>query len=124
MNVIILRSLTVWLILIAAEILHGIVRAIFRVSHVGQFRSNQIGVVTGSLIIVTIALVFVVDRCFPDPRGCWDRRPVGRPDPGLRDHFWAVRGRGVVGAAAFLMPLGMTVLVLSPWIAGKLRGAV
>ena len=53
------KSLVVWLILIAAEILHGIARGIFLVPHVGQFRSNQIGVFTGSLIILAVALVFV-----------------------------------------------------------------
>jgi hypothetical protein len=56
---ILLRSLVVWLILIAAEIVHGIARGIFLVPCVGQFRSNQIGVFTGSLIILVIALVSV-----------------------------------------------------------------
>ena len=52
-----LRSLAVWLILIAVEILHGIARGIFLVPHVGQFRSNQIGLFTGSLTILGIAPV-------------------------------------------------------------------
>jgi hypothetical protein len=56
---ILLRALAVWLILIAAEIVHGIARAIFLVPWVGEFRSNQIGVFTGSLIILAVALVFV-----------------------------------------------------------------
>ena len=45
------KALTVWLILIAAEILHGIARGIFLVPHVGAFRSGQIGVLTSSLAI-------------------------------------------------------------------------
>ena len=53
------KALIVWLILIAAEIVHGIARGIFLVPHVGQFRSNQIGVFTGSLIILAVALVSV-----------------------------------------------------------------
>jgi len=53
------RALAVWVVLIAAEILHGIARAVLLVPHVGQFRSNQIGVFTGSLIILVIALLFV-----------------------------------------------------------------
>lgn len=56
---VVIRALIVWLILIVAEIVHGIARAIFLVPHVGQFRSNQIGVGTGSLIILASALVFV-----------------------------------------------------------------
>ena len=53
------RAFAVWLVLIVAEILHGIARGIFLVPHVGEFRSNQIGVFTGSIIILVIALVFV-----------------------------------------------------------------
>ena len=54
-----LRSLAIWLLLIAAESLHGIARAVLLVPHVGEFRSSQVGVFTGSLIILAIALVSV-----------------------------------------------------------------
>ncbi len=47
------------LVLIAAEILHGILRAILFVPLVGEFRSNQIGVFTGSAIIVGIAYLTI-----------------------------------------------------------------
>lgn len=53
------RALAVWIVLICAEILHGILRAVLLVPHVGEFRSNQIGVFTGSLIILAIALLTV-----------------------------------------------------------------
>ena len=53
------RAIAIWLVLIAAEILHGIARGIFLVPHVGEFRSSQIGVFTGSVIILAIALAFV-----------------------------------------------------------------
>jgi len=56
---VVIRALIVWLVLIAAEILHGIARAAFLVPYVGEFRSNQIGVFTGSLIFLAIALAFV-----------------------------------------------------------------
>ena len=66
------RAFAVWLVLIVAEILHGIARGIFLVPHVGEFRSNQIGVFTGSIIILVIALVVrPVDRCDPEPPTCW-----------------------------------------------------
>ena len=52
-----IRAIAVWLVLIVAEILHGIARGIFLVPHVGEFRSNQIGVFTGSIIILAIAVV-------------------------------------------------------------------
>jgi len=51
----IIRSLAIWLLIIAAEIIHGILRAILLVPMFGEFRSNQIGVFTGSLIIRAIA---------------------------------------------------------------------
>jgi hypothetical protein len=53
------RAIAVWIVLIFAEILHGITRGAFLVPHIGEFRSGQIGVFTGSLIILAIALVFV-----------------------------------------------------------------
>ena len=49
------RCLAIWLLIISAEILHGILRAILLVPLVGEFRSNQIGVFTGSAIILVIA---------------------------------------------------------------------
>ncbi len=54
-----LRSLVVWCILIGAEIVHGILRAILLVPLVGEFRSNQIGVFTGSAIILVIACLTI-----------------------------------------------------------------
>jgi hypothetical protein len=127
------RSLAIWLLLIAAEILHGIARGIFLVPHAGEFRSNQIGVFTGSLIILAIALVFV--------------RWIGATRPGqllgigilwlfLTLAFEILFGRFVAGASwerlaadynvleGGLMPFGMIFLAVSPWIAGKVRGVV
>jgi hypothetical protein len=49
-----LRGMTTWLVLIVAEIVHGILRAIALVPFVGEFRSNQIGVFTGSPIVKSL----------------------------------------------------------------------
>lgn len=124
-----IKALTVWLILIAAEIVHGIARAVFLVPHVGEFRSNQIGVFTGSLII----LVFVR---WIGPFRSSQLLGIGVLWGGLMLAFEILFGRFVVGASwerllsdynvlgGGLMPLGMIVLVSSPWIAGKVRGVV
>lgn len=124
------RSLIVWLLLIAAEILHGIARAVFLVPHVGQFRSNQIGVFTGSLIVLMITLVFI--RWIGASQSSQLLR-IGLLWGVLTLAFEILFGRFVVGASwerllsdynvlqGGLMPLGMIVLVLSPWIAGKRR---
>ncbi len=49
------RGTIIWLLLIAAEIVHGVIRGILLQPWVGQFRANQIGVFTGSAIILGIA---------------------------------------------------------------------
>lgn len=126
------RALVIWVVLILAEILHGIVRGIFLVPVVGEFRSNQIGVFTGSLIILAIALAFI--------RWIGASRPlellgVGILWTALTLAFEVVFGRYVVGASwerlaadynvleGGLLPFGLLVLLLSPLVAGKLRRA-
>jgi hypothetical protein len=127
---IVLRSLTIWLILICAEIMHGILRAIVLVPIVGEFRSNQIGVFTGSAIILVIAYLTI----------CWigAQRPkeallVGLIWLVLTVAFEVLFGRFVLGlswdellagyniANGGLMPLGLLILLFSPMIASKLR---
>jgi len=130
----VLRSLTIWLVLIVAEIVHGILRAILLVPLVGEFRSNQIGVFTGSAIILLIA--------------CFTIRWIGAKRPNelllvgliwlvLTVAFEVLFGRFVVGLSweriasdynllkGGLMPLGLLTLLtlfFSPMIAAKLRG--
>ncbi len=125
------RAFAVWLVLIVAEILHGIARGVFLVPHVGEFRSNQIGVFTGSVIILVIALVFV--RWIGASRTT-DLLAVGLLWLGLTRAFEVAFGRFVVGASwerlaadydvleGGLLPFGMLVLMLSPLIAAKVRG--
>ena len=127
----IIRAIIVWVLLILAEILHGIARGILLAPHVGEFRSNQIGVFTGSLIIVAIAILFV--------RWIGASRPrqlirIGVVWLVLTLVFEIVFGRFVAGASwerlasdynvlhGGLLPFGMIVLMLSPWIAAKVRG--
>lgn len=128
---IVTRAFAVWLVLIVAEILHGIARGIFLVPHVGEFRSNQIGVFTGSIIILAIAVAFV--RRIGTSRTS-DLLAVGLLWLVLTLAFEVAFGRFVVGASwerlaadynvleGGLLPFGMLVLMLSPLIAGKLRG--
>jgi hypothetical protein len=125
------KAFVVWFVLIVAEIFHGIIRGIFLVPHVGEFRSSQIGVFTGSLIIFAIAVAFVR----------WigaTRRPellrIGVLWTALTLAFEVLFGRFVVGASwerlaadyniseGGLLPLGMVFLVVSPFLAAKVRG--
>jgi len=127
------RAIVVWIVLIFAEIVHGIARGVLLVPYVGEFRSNQIGVFTGSLVIFAIALVFV--------RWIGASRPsellrIGVLWVGLTLAFEILFGRFVVGASwerlasdynvleGGFLPFGLVFLMLSPLLAGKFRRAV
>ena len=125
------RAAVVWLVLICAEILHGIARGIFLVPHVGEFRSNQIGVFTGSIIVLVIALAFVRWIGASRPR---DLLAIGFLWLILTLAFEILFGRFVMGASwerlaadyniarGGLLPFGLLVLLLSPLVAAKIRG--
>ena len=53
------RAIAVWLVLIGAEIIHGIVRSIVLMPRVGDTRARQIGVFTGSLVNLGITHVLI-----------------------------------------------------------------
>jgi hypothetical protein len=125
------RAIAVWFVLILAEIVHGIARGVLLVPYVGEFRSGQIGVFTGSLIIFAIAVGSV--------RWLGASRPsellgIGVLWFGLTLAFEVLFGRFVVGASwerlaadyniieGGLLPFGMALLLLSPLLAGKVRG--
>jgi hypothetical protein len=130
---IVVRSLAVWLVLICVEVLHGIARGIFLVPHVGGFRSNQIGVLTGSVIILAVALLFV--RWIGALRTS-TLLAVGVLWLGLTVGFEILFGRFVMGASwerlaadynvveGGLLPFGLLFLLLSPLVAGRMRGVM
>lgn len=127
------RSLLVWLVLIGTEIVHGIIRGIFLAPHVGEFRSNQIGVFTGSLIILAIALLSVR---WIGASGPFKLLGIGILWTALTLAFEVLFGRFVIGASwerlaadynvleGGLLPFGFLVLMLSPLVAGRLHGLV
>jgi hypothetical protein len=53
------RAIAVWLVFISAEIVHGIVRGMLFRPYVGDLRARQIGVFSGSIIFLAIAVAFV-----------------------------------------------------------------
>ncbi len=128
----IFRSFAVWLGLIFAEILHGILRGIFLVPLVGEFRSNQIGVFTGSLIILLIAYCAIRWIGVQQTRGLL---LIGTIWLLLTVAFEILFGRFVIGLTwdrissdydmvhGGLMPIGLVVLLCSPLIVNRLRGS-
>jgi hypothetical protein len=122
--------LAVWLVLIFAEIIHGVLRAIFLVPVVGEFRSNQIGVFSGSIIILGIA--FITNRWI-GAKQTSELLSVGTIWLVWTIAFEIIFGRFAVGLSwdrilsdynivqDGLMPIGLIVLFLSPLIAARLR---
>jgi hypothetical protein len=128
-----LRSLVVWLVIILAEVLHGIARTVWLSPLVGDFKARQIAVFTGSAIILTIAIIFIR----------WIRAGnvlqllgVGFLWLALTLGFEIVLGRLVMGYSwervtsdynlfkGGLLPIGLVVLTLSPALAAKVRNTV
>lgn len=52
------RAFALWLMIVAAESLHGAVRTLFLAPVVGDFRARQISVFTGTAIIFLVAWLF------------------------------------------------------------------
>jgi hypothetical protein len=124
------KALAVWVILMCAEVIHGILRTLFLVPIVGDFRSRQIGVFTGSLLVLAIVSASI--------RWIGLRNRKSQTSVGL---IWLVLtllfeigfGRFVIGASwerigadfnilrGGLLPIGLTILFLSPYIAARIR---
>lgn len=54
-----LRALSVWLVIIAVESVHGTLRQLFLVPVLGDFRARQVSVVTGSLLIFLVSWLLI-----------------------------------------------------------------
>lgn len=59
MPMFLIRAFAVWLIVIAAESVHGILRGILLLPLVGDLPARQIGVLIGSLLIFGMACLFI-----------------------------------------------------------------
>ena len=54
-----LRAFLIWLIIIGLETVHGILRGLLLVPVLGDFFARQVSVFTGSLLIFSVAYVFI-----------------------------------------------------------------
>lgn len=125
------RAFAVWLLLITAEAVHGIVRTLMLTPVVGDFRARQVGVFTGSLLILLMTVVTI--------RWIYASRPRTLVTIGIA---WAILtvafeislGRLVLGYSwerlasdynlieGGLLPIGLVVMAMSPLIAARLKG--
>lgn len=53
------RAFAVWVVIIAAETVHGILRTLILQPVVGDFRARQIAVFTGVIIILAVVYLFI-----------------------------------------------------------------
>jgi hypothetical protein len=125
-----MRGMAVWFALIVAEIAHGVARAVWLVPLVGDWRSRQIGVGTGTIINFAVAALFIR---WIRPRSAGDARRVGALWLLLTLTFELAFGRFVARASwprigsdydlfhGGLLPLGLIMLGLAPLAAAKLR---
>lgn len=121
------RALTLWLVMMGAETLHGIARTLFLVSWTGDARSREIGVFTGSAIL--FAIVWWRSRWLRAEGAVWLvgglwtvltvgfefglSRLVGRSWSDVLADYRILDGG--------LMPLGLAILFAAPAIAASLQ---
>jgi hypothetical protein len=124
------RALTVWLLLITAEVVHGIVRTLVLTPVVGDFRARQLGVFTGSLLILLITALTI--RWIRASRlrmllmigSAWVVLTVafeislGR----MMGYSWERLGSDYNMLEGGLLPIGFVIMATSPLIAARLRG--
>jgi hypothetical protein len=127
---VILRGFIVWLFIVFAEIIHGVIRGVFFVPVVGDLRSRQIGVFTGSIIILFIAVMSI--RWIGATKVS-QLLVIGILWLFLMLGFEVAFGRFVMGlsmeriavdynmAQGGLLTIGMLVLTAAPLIAAKIR---
>lgn len=125
-----LKAILVWLAIAVAETLHGILRVRFLNRQIGDHRSRQVGVFSGSLIILAISwftLPWIGPRSVGDclaVGGLWTTLmlafDVGFGRLFLRMPWTRIRADFDVRKGGFLA-VGMAVLFLAPLIIAKVR---
>jgi hypothetical protein len=122
-----LRAFAVWLLIAAAEVVHGILRMQLLRPLLGDLRARQVAIVTGSLIILAIAFLA---RRFLRATTTGQQIAVGAFWAVLMAGFDILLGRYYIGyswsrvmqdfdpARGGFMALGLAVMVLAPWIVG------
>lgn len=133
LGMLILKSIIVWLVFILAESINGTVRILWLVPFLGDRLADQISFVIGSILILAIASLFA--RWLQVSRFS-QLLYVGVLWLLLTVVFEIVLGRLIFGyswsqiAADYnllqggLMPIGLLLVILAPFIAAKIRGVL
>lgn len=126
----IVRAFLIWLIVMAAETVHGTLRQLFLAPLLGDLRARQVSVFTGMLLIIVIALLFIRWIAAPSTASLL---LVGCGWVMLTALFEITLGRLVLGfswerlfadyeiARGGLMGLGLLFMALAPLMAERIR---
>ncbi|NBB81412.1 MAG: hypothetical protein GVY36_18560 [Verrucomicrobia bacterium] len=123
-----IRAGSIWLLIIVAEIIHGVARVRLLEPRIGDRRARQVAVFSGSIIVLVIAAIttpwlnpasevaaFVVGMGWVVATVAFElllgRYVIGMSWPRLLADFNLARGG--------LMPIGLLVMLLAPWIAQR-----
>ena len=129
---VLIRAILVWLVIIAAETVHGILRGVLLVPIVGDLPARQIGVLIGSLLIFAVAYLFIrwiavqTKLQFLAVGLIWvvltilfeiglGRLVLGLPWERLTEDYDVTRGE--------FMGVGLLFMAAAPWLAARLRGS-
>ena len=124
----ILRAIEVWILISAAEVVHGIARVTFLQPLVGDLTARQIAVFTGSALVIAIAILF---RRWTGTAGVRDCIVVGATWVLLTICFEVFLGIVILGVTwerifsdydivhGGLMPIGLALMFLAPLIAHR-----
>ena len=124
------RALLVWLVLMGVEFCHGALRTLFLSPMLGDYAARQVSVLTGSILIVFIAYIFIY---WIRAGSAVSQMAVGvlwlvltiAFEAGFGHYVFKLPWEAVLEdfnlLRGCLMPLGLVVLTLSPMIATRLR---
>lgn len=124
-----LRAIAVWVLLMSSEVVHGVARTLLLAPAVGDFRARQLAVFSGSLLILSITCLTI--RWLQVTATRW-LVSIGVVWVALTLAFEIGLGR-LVGSSwsriasdynllqGGLMPIGLGIMAMSPWIASRFR---
>jgi hypothetical protein len=126
-----LRGVLVWLLIAAAETVHGVLRVAFLQPRLGDLAARQTALVSGALIIVVITTLTIR---WIGAVGVRRQMALGALWLALMVAFDLAVGRFVFGyswerigtdfnpVAGGYLGMAMLVLLVAPWLAAGLRG--
>jgi hypothetical protein len=126
-----LRGVLVWLLIAAAETVHGVLRIAYLQPRLGDLAARQMALVSGALIIVVIATLTIR---WIGAVGVRRQMALGTLWLALMVAFDLAVGRFVFGyswqrigadfnpVAGGYLGMAMLVLLVAPWLAAGLRG--